>query len=67
MMVVKARVNDLAKELEKTNKEGSEILQNNNEEIKNSPAADGQAAPAKKKITAVYRPQNRAQKSRPTG
>ena len=55
----------MAKDLEKTNKEGSDILQKNNEEVKN-PAGE-QVAPAKKRIAAVYRPQNSAQKGRQAG
>ena len=73
------RVNDLAKELGKSNKEILDILQNNNIEVKShlsnvtddqasvvkksvspSKPAEGQEAP-KKKITAVYRPQNSQQ------
>ena len=54
----------MAKDLEKTN---SEVKNSVNEDMKNTPAADGtQAQPAKKRIAAVYRPQNSAQqKSRP--
>ena len=73
------RVNDLAKELGKSNKEILDILQNNHIEVKShlsnvtddqasvvkksvspSKPAEGQEAP-KKKITAVYRPQNSQQ------
>ena len=54
----------MAKDLEKTN---SEVKNSVNEDMKNTPAADGtQAQPAKKRIAAVYRPQNSAQqKNRP--
>ena len=58
----------MAKDLEKTNKEGNDILQKNNEEVKGQANTAGEAAgqPAKKRIAAVYRPQNSAQK-RPAG
>ena len=84
------RVNEVAKELGKTNKEVVDILQKNNGEVKSSQAnaSEEQAAavkkeaavkteagaagetkeapaqPAKKRITAVYRPQNSSQKGR---
>ena len=81
------KVNELAKDLEKTNKEVNDTLQKNVEE-KNSASgtAGGQAAekkepagkpeenkadtpaqPAKKRIAAVYRPQNSSQKGRSMG
>ena len=81
------KVNELAKDLEKTNKEVNDTLQKNVEE-KNSASgtAGGQAAekkepagkpeenkadtpaqPAKKRIAAVYRPQNSSQKGRAMG
>ena len=82
------RVNEVAKELGKTNKEVVDILQKNNDEVKNSQtSASGEQAaaekkeaavkpetgevkeapaqPAKKRIAAVYRPQNSSQKGRP--
>ena len=73
------RVNDLAKELGKSNKEVLEILQKNNIEVKSHMASitddqvsivkkeSGASKPSqpqdapKKKITAVYRPQNSQQ------
>ena len=81
------KVNELAKDLEKTNKEVNDTLQKNVEEKNNaSGTAGGQAAekkepagkpeenkadapaqPAKKRIAAVYRPQNSSQKGRSMG
>ena len=81
------KVNELAKDLEKTNKEVNDTLQKNVEEKNNaSGTAGGQAAekkepagkpeenkadapaqPAKKRIAAVYRPQNSSQKGRAMG
>ena len=66
--------NDLAKNLGKTNKEVTDTLQKNNMEENSSmtngagtqPAGENKegAAPAKKRIAAVYRPQNSTQKGR---
>ena len=89
------RVNELAKDLGKTSKEGLDILQKNQTDVKSSqanvsddqatavkkaaepkkeaaagtekPAEGAQAQPAKKRIAAVYRPQNSSQKNRPSG
>ena len=81
------KVNELAKDLEKTNKEVNDTLQKNVEEKnsasgtaggqaaeKKEPAgkpeenkADAPAQPAKKRIAAVYRPQNSSQKGRAMG
>ena len=81
------KVNELAKDLEKTNKEVNDTLQKNVEEKnsasgtaggqaaeKKEPAgkpeenkADAPAQPAKKRIAAVYRPQNSSQKGRSMG
>ena len=81
------KVNELAKDLEKTNTEVNDTLQKNVEEKNNaSGTAGGQAAekkepagkpeenkadapaqPAKKRIAAVYRPQNSSQKGRSMG
>ena len=68
------RDNDLAKNLGKTNKEVTDTLQKNNMEENSSmtngagtqPAGENKegAAPAKKRIAAVYRPQNSTQKGR---
>ena len=68
------RDNDLAKNLGKTNKEATDTLQKNNMEENSSmtngagtqPAGENKegAAPAKKRIAAVYRPQNSTQKGR---
>ena len=68
------RDNDLAKNLGKTNKEVTDTLQKNNMEENSSMTngagaqASGEnkegAAPAKKRIAAVYRPQNSTQKGR---
>ena len=57
--------NKLAKDLEKVNNEVKDSV--NNEDVKMNPSADGTPAqPAKKRIAAVYRPQNSAQqKGRP--
>ena len=65
---------DLAKNLGKTNKEVTDTLQKNNMEENSSmtngagtqPAGENKegAAPAKKRIAAVYRPQNSTQKGR---
>ena len=56
----------MAKDLEKVNNEVKDSV--NNEDVKMNPSADGTPAqPAKKRIAAVYRPQNSAQqKSRPS-
>ena len=88
------RVNEVAKELGKTNKEVVDILQKNNDEVKSSrtnasgeqaaaekketaakkeaagkpetgEAKEAPAQPVKKRIAAVYRPQNSSQKGRP--
>ena len=55
----------MAKDFEKTDNEVKDSV--NNEDVKMNPSADGTPAqPAKKRIAAVYRPQNSAQqKSRP--
>ncbi len=55
----------MAKDLEKTNNEVKDSV--NNEDVKMNPSADGTPAqPAKKRIAAVYRPQNSTQqKGRP--
>ena len=68
------RDNDLAKNLGKTNKEVTDTLQKNNMEENSSmtngagtqPAGENKegAAPAQKRIAAVYRPQNSTQKGR---
>ena len=68
------RDNDLAKNLGKTNKEVTDTLQKNNMEENSSmtngagtqPAGENKegAAPAKRRIAAVYRPQNSTQKGR---
>ena len=68
------RDHDLAKNLGKTNKEVTDTLQKNNMEENSSmtngagtqPAGENKegAAPAKKRIAAVYRPQNSTQKGR---
>ncbi len=68
------RDNDLAKNLGKTNKEVTDTLQKNNMEENSSmtngagtqPAGENKEgeAPAKKRIAAVYRPQNSTQKGR---
>ena len=68
------RDNDLAKNLGKTNKEVTDTLQKNNMEENSSmtngagtqPAGENKegAAPTKKRIAAVYRPQNSTQKGR---
>ena len=46
MQVAKARVNELAKDLEKTNNEVKDIL--NNEEVKSTPSAGADGTPAQR-------------------